>query len=279
MKSLLAALLRAAASQLHPRMLLLTLLPFAVTALIWTGIAWFGGESAINLVQGWLLHVPGFERTVLWLFAGNVDRFATAMRVLPLLVVAVALLPPVAMTAIVAVGTTTVPLVVAHLRRGRFATLEVRGHSGPGQVLRDGLHALALTALAALLTLPLWLVPLAGWLLPLLLWGWVNARIMARDALAEHADGAERDAILRSRAWPLWVLGVATGALGVIPVAIWVGGVVAFVFWPALALVSLWLYVLVFTYSALAFAHYTLAALERQRHASAAPPPSLTTAS
>ena len=56
---------------------------------------------------------------------------------------------------------------------------------------------------------------------------------------------------------------MVSGAAGALPGAIWLGGVMAVVFFPFLAAASIWLYVLVFVFSGLWFQHYTLEALAR----------------
>ncbi|CAN5407577.1 EI24 domain-containing protein [soil metagenome] len=267
MNPVLQALLRGFASLLHPRMLLFTLWPFVLTSAIWMLLYWLAAEPALNAVQGMLLHFPGIEDFFVWMFSGNVDRFAMLVqRYLAPTVLAVLVLPLIVTTVVLVVGVAAMPGVVRHLGRGRYASLERHGASGWRSLLDDGVHALWLTLIAIVLTIPLWLVPVIGWLLPLLLWGLVNSRIMGRDSLSAHADDAERRALLSRKRWPLWLLGVVTGALGIVPALVWIGGgVVAVFFAPVFGLLSLWLYVLVFTYTALTFAHYTLSTLERQR--------------
>ncbi|MGZ5819305.1 MAG: EI24 domain-containing protein, partial [Burkholderiaceae bacterium] len=56
-----------------------------------------------------------------------------------------------------------------------------------------------------------------------------------------------------------------TGALGTAPMLMWMGGVLAVVFFPLLAGLSIWLYLVVFIFTGLWFVHYCLAALARYR--------------
>ena len=60
-------------------------------------------------------------------------------------------------------------------------------------------------------------------------------------------------------------MGVVTGYLGAAPSLLWAMSALTLVFAPLLILVSVWLYTLVFAFSALWFAHYLLAALQRLR--------------
>ena len=54
--------------------------------------------------------------------------------------------------------------------------------------------------------------------LPPLIWGWLTYRVMAFDALAEHASKDERREVLRRHQVTLLGMGVLTGYLGLLPV-------------------------------------------------------------
>jgi hypothetical protein len=122
-----------------------------------------------------------------------------------------------------------------------------------------------LALIALLISVPLWLVPPLILVLPPLIWGWLTYRVMAFDALAEHASVEERREIFRRhRGWLLGI-GVFCGYLGAAPSLLWASGalfVAAFVF---LAPVAIWIYTLIFALSSLWFAHYCLSALETLR--------------
>ena len=60
-------------------------------------------------------------------------------------------------------------------------------------------------------------------------------------------------------------MGVLAGYLGAAPSLLWAVSALTLVFAPFLILVSIWLYTLVFAFSALWFAHYVLAALHELR--------------
>jgi len=122
-----------------------------------------------------------------------------------------------------------------------------------------------MAAVAMFVSLPLWLVPPLILVLPPLIWGWLTYRVMAFDALVEHASADERRELLRRhRPWLLG-MGVATGYLGAAPSVVWASGwffAAAFVF---LIPMAIWIYTLVFAFSSLWFTHYALAALEQMR--------------
>jgi hypothetical protein len=116
-------------------------------------------------------------------------------------------------------------------------------------------------------TLPFSVFPPLGLLIHALLWGWLTSRVIAYDALAEHADQEELHEIHRRHRWPLLLIGTITGAFGAAPTLLWLGGALAVVLLPFLAALSIWLYVLVFVFSGLWFEHYCLQALRELRHA------------
>ena len=147
----------------------------------------------------------------------------------------------------------------------RFPQLErKRG----GSLVLGVLRALGLTLLsllAMLLSSPLWLVPPLILILPPLIWGWLTYRVMAFDALAEHASAQERREIFqRHRGW-LLAMGVLCGFMGAAPSLIWASGALLAAAFVILVPLAIWIYTLVFAFSSLWFAHYCLAALQALR--------------
>jgi uncharacterized membrane protein len=89
---------------------------------------------------------------------------------------------------------------------------------------------------------------------------------MSYDALAAHASQAERLALMRRRRPALLAIGFTSGLAGALPGIVWMGGaVLSIVLFPILALVSLWLYVMIFLFAGLWFQYYCLQALEELR--------------
>ena len=127
---------------------------------------------------------------------------------------------------------------------------------------------------ALVLSVPLWFVPPLVLVLPPLIWGWLTARVMAFDALADHASAEERNALLRQHRWPLLGIGVLCGYLGAAPSIVWASGLLFAAAFFVLVPIAIWIYTVVFAFSALWFAHYTLDALAQlraQRAAALAP--------
>ena len=113
--------------------------------------------------------------------------------------------------------------------------------------------------------MPLWLVPPLVLVLPPLIWGWLTYRVMAFDALAEHASKPERQEIFKRHRLSLLAIGILTGLLGAAPGIVWASGVVFAAAFFVLVPVAIWIYTLVFAFSSLWFTHYCLAALQRLR--------------
>ena len=96
------------------------------------------------------------------------------------------------------------------------------------------------------------------------------------DALDVHASVAERRVLLRTHRTPLLVMGIVCGYLGAAPAIIWASFAVFAVGFVILIPIGIWIYTLVFVFSALWFTHYCLAALQDLRAsqpASRAPEP------
>lgn len=261
MNDLIRSFGRALLSQLHPRMLFLTVLPFIVAVLVWGAVLFFGWDSMNGLAR---------SAVESWSFMGWIKSGLNAIgmtglwsAIAPLLVITL-LVPVIVVSILVFVSVTAVPRVMRFLDRS-YPQLERRkGGSLAGSVM----HALLCTLtfiLVAIITLPLWLIPPFFALIPPLLWGWLTYRLMTYDALADHATAEERHAIMKRYRLPLLGIGIAVGMLGSAPTLLWVSSVVTIVLFPIIAIAVIWLYVLIFIFSALWFGHFCLRALTRLR--------------
>lgn len=262
MHPVLSAFGRAIFSQLHLRMLLLTVAPFLVSVLIWGIVLWFGLQPMIDWIQQYFAANDGFHvagNVLDWMGAGAVKTV-----IVPLIAMWV-LLPLMILTALVFIGVLAMPTIARHVGARHFPDLEKRrGGTLLGSVW-IALSSFVVFVVAWIVALPLSFVPVVGLLVHPLLWGWLTYRVMVYDALAEHADAAERAELVRVHRWPLLLIGTATGAMGAAPTLLWLGGALSVIFFPFLAALSIWLYVLVFTFSGLWFQHYCMAALADYR--------------
>lgn len=262
MNDLLRSFARALSGVLHPRMLWLTLMPFCIAALAWGAILWFGWENWVGVAHSWLSgwrFTASLNALFAWVGFGHVQ-----MVLAPLMVIALAI-PLIVVTVLLLIATVSMPTVIRHLGKRQFADLEAR-HGGTfvGSLVHSLLTTLVCVVLLVV-TVPLWLIPPLFALIPPLLWGWLTYRVMTYDALAVHASADERRAIVRAHRVPLLAIGVICGLLGALPTLVWVSSVLMIVLFPVVAVISIWLYVFIFVFSALWFAHYCLRALQRLR--------------
>ncbi|MEN3294044.1 MAG: hypothetical protein V7642_3297 [Burkholderiales bacterium] len=262
MRSVLISFGRAVLSQLHFRMLLLTVLPFLVSVVIWGVILWLGLQPTIDWLQRWFSDNGAFS------VAGNVLDWlglgAIKVVVVPLIAMWV-LLPLMILTALVFVGTMAMPVIVKHVGNRHYPELEKRRGGTLWGTLWISAWSFIVFVLLWLVTLPLSAIPPLTFVIQPALWGWLTYRVMAYDALAEHAGKEEYAHIVRAHRWPLFIIGAIAGAMGAAPTLLWLGGALSVIFFPVLAAGAIWLYVLVFVFSGLWFQHYCLEALAQYR--------------
>jgi hypothetical protein len=262
MRTIVAAFARALMSQLRFRMLMLTVLPFLLSVVIWGVVLWFTLQPMTNWLHAFFLEHDLFSASGSMLDAIGMGAIKTI--VVPLIAMW-ALLPLMILTALIFVGMMAMPVVVRHVGGTYYPRLEARkGGSFFGSLWMSASSFVVFLVLW-LATLPLSLFPPLTFIVQPLLWGWLTYRVMAYDALADHADAQERRAVLRAHRWQLLLIGAVTGALGAVPTLLWLGGPLSYIFFPLLAAVAIWLYVLVFVFTGLWFQHYCLDALTRHR--------------
>lgn len=134
-----------------------------------------------------------------------------------------AITPLVVVGVLLFVALLMMPAIVNLVAVRRFPALE-RKHGA--SVFMGALWGLGsmLLALAMVVSVPLWLIPPLVLVLPPLIWGWLTYRVMAFDALADHASAEERREILRRHRMWLLGMGVASGYLGAAPSVVWASG-------------------------------------------------------
>lgn len=262
MKDLLDAFWRAAAYCLHPRVIGLSLLPLLIGAVLSWLAYWLYWDAALAAAQAGLQGWPIVAAVVQWIerWAGSGVRAVMAPAIVVMLT-----MPVVVVISVLMVGLLMTPAIVNLVAGRRFPQLERRHGSGVLSSLWVSLSSTLLALVLLLLSLPLWFVPPLVLLLPPLIWGWLTYRVMSHDALAEHADAGERRDLLREHRLPLLAIGVVAGYLGAAPSLLWALNALTIVLAPLLIPLSVWLYTLVFAFSALWFVHYCLAELQRMR--------------
>jgi Etoposide-induced protein 2.4 (EI24) len=292
--AVLASLGRALLSCLHPRVIFLTALPLLITAVGMAVAAWLWWGPATRLIEqtlgnwGWLGVLIHWLQGLLGQATGQGTPPAGASdlaRVLAPIVLLMLAVPLVVMGSLVVVAAFLSPSLVRWVAASRFPQLLSLHQAGWWSSVGWSLKVTLQAVLLLVLTLPLWLVPILGALVAPMIWGWMTCRVMAHDALAEHALPQEREALLHEHRWALLAIGMAAGGLGAAPSHVLVMGVMALglvgglaggavmgpmgslaaASAPLLMGVSVWFYTLVFAFSSLWFTHYLLTALSRSR--------------
>lgn len=268
MNKLLDSFWRAAIYCLHPRVIALSFLPLIIMVAVSLGLGYFFWEDALASVRTGLESYELLSAMVRWLEGLGLGNLRVVLAPALLLFLAI---PAIVIVALLFVALLMTPAMVALVAERRFPLLE---RKKGGSLLAGALWSLGSTLLAVIaliVSIPLWLIPPLILILPPLIWGWLTYRVMSYDALVDHASAEERRQLLRQHRASLLGIGVLSGYLGTAPSLLWASGAMFVAMAPVLVPVAIWMYTLVFAFSSLWFAHYTLAALEQLRRQNNAP--------
>jgi hypothetical protein len=272
MTKLLDSFWRAAMYCLHPRVIALSILPLVIMAVLSLGLGYFFWEGAMAAVRGSLDSFEMVGSMLRWLETLGLSNLRLVLAPVLLLFLAI---PVIVMVSLLFVAVFMTPAMVAMVAERRFPGLERKKGGSMLASLLWSLGSTLLAVIAMVLSIPLWLIPPLILVLPPLIWGWLTYRVMSYDALVDHASSQERQQIFKEHRMQLLGIGVLSGYLGAAPSLVWASGAMFVAMAPILVPVAIWLYTLVFAFSSLWFAHYTLAALEqlRQKNNALAPDP------
>ncbi|NCX40801.1 MAG: hypothetical protein EBX07_04825 [Burkholderiaceae bacterium] len=248
---------------MHPKMLWLSFRPFLIVSIFWGVVIWLIWSPALEMLRTFLtasiftswiqsgLEYVGFDEARAW--------------IAPLFLV-ILLIPIIAISLLVFIAFSTVPAVVDSVvkQKAYEGLVRIKGGSFVGSFFYTLWSALICLALVVL-TLPVWWIPPLFAILPPLLWGWLTMRLMAYDVLLDHATSEERNQLLEEHRWTLLGMGVVAGMIGAVPTFFWATSVLALVLFPFVSFVALWIYSLIFIFSALWFSHFLLHALKQLR--------------
>jgi hypothetical protein len=262
MKPMVDSFWRAAVYGLHPQVLALSLLPFLVLGVLSLGLGYLFWHDTVAALDVWF-----HSNTVALTLQGWLEGLGVAgvLAVLPPLLVLLVATPLMVLLSVLSVGILMTPSMVNLVAARRYPQLQrKKGASFTASVA----YALASTVMALgllLLSMPLWLLPPLFMLLPPMIWGWLNYRMFAFDALADHASAQERKQLMDQHRYRYWAMGVICGFLGTLPSVLWASGVLWLVLAPVLLPLAMWVYTMVFAFSALWFVHFSLDALHLLR--------------
>jgi hypothetical protein len=266
---------RALAYGLKPRVILLSFLPLLLMTGLALGLGNFYWDSLLASVRLWLE-----SSTLMGSMTGWMQSFGMGdlKAVLAPLIVIFAVTPLIVVLSLMVVSLLMTPALTSLVAKNRFPSLERKRGGSLLASLWWSLVSTLLALVALVVSVPLWLIPPLIFILPPLIWGWLTYRVMAFDALAEHANTEERREIFRRYRISLLGIGLFCGYLGAAPSLIWASGVLLVAAFVVLVPLAIWLYTMVFAFASLWFAHFCLAALhllreERARAAAAPTPP------
>jgi CysZ protein len=212
MFKILSAWLRALHSLLRGDILWHLLWPTVLAFALWIALAvavW--GETAnllLQYVQAWPAVGKWFADGSLWALA--LTGFAHIL--LLLLFVPLSLL-----TASVLISVFALPLMLERVAASDYPELQLRRGGTQIGSITNALLALLLFIVLALLSLPLWLIPGMGIFLSIGLSAWLNQRCYRYDALMQHADAHELQALPARHRAELYALGLGAGVLAYVP--------------------------------------------------------------
>jgi hypothetical protein len=262
LRLLFDAFWRALGYTLHARVMAYSLLPLGLMIVLALGWGYYFWEPSVGWVRESLVTWTWAQLVLGWMrVQGSPDLFVTLA---PLLVI-FAITPVLVVLCLLAVSWMMTPLLVNLVARRRFHGLERRHGASLLASLGWTIGCLLLAVVGFVLTLPLWLVPPFVMILPPLVWGWLTYRLMAFDALAQHATREERIEIMRRHRLPLLLMGLVAGYLGTVPSLFWASGALLAAAFLLLLPLAIWVYSVIFAFTSLWFAHYTLAALRDLR--------------
>lgn len=253
---------RAIAYCVRPRVIALSFLPLILMVAMALGLGYYYWEGALDWVRGALESSEMVSSVLAWL--QSMGAGSLKMVLAPLIVI-FAVTPLIVVLSLLLVALLMTPALTLLVAERRFAGLERQRGASFAYSLLWSLGSTLLALVALVVSLPLWLVPPLILVLPPLIWGWLTYRVMAFDALAEHASADERREIFRRHRGWLMGIGVFCGYLGAAPTLVWASGALFAAAFVILVPLAIWIYTLVFAFSSLWFAHYCLAALQALR--------------
>jgi hypothetical protein len=262
MRLFLDSLWRALGYCLMPRVMLLSLLPLVMLLALAMSLGYFYWQPTQDWVRDMLASWQMLQSMMDWLQARGAGGLQSVM---VQLVIIFAITPVLVIVSLLAVSLMMTPALLNLVVERRFQHLSRKQGGTMVSSLMWTLGSTLAAMLAMLISLPLWVVPPLMFVVPPLIWGWLSYRVMVYDALLAHASREERITIgRRHRGW-LLVMGVLTGYMGVLPSLVWASGAFFAAAFVLLVPLAIWIYALVFAFTALWFTHYSLAALESLR--------------
>ena len=226
------AFARSLGTFMRPRVWLYLLAPAVLSFALGAVLAIWQLEAA----SAWLLSVPPLS----WLAGWGATTLAGAIAAVTvwLGILALTYLAAILLTAIF-----ILPLLIKHVADRDYPDVALMGKDSFTASTRNSLSAALLFLVGWIATIPLWMIPGFGLLLPVFWLAWLNRRTFAYDALALHASDWESETIRRENGFAYLLMGILLALLSYVPV----------------------FNLLVPTFAALAYVHFSLEALRQFR--------------
>lgn len=253
---------RALAYCLRPRVIALSFLPLLLMVGLALGLGYLYWDMVLEMVRLWVESSTLINTLSDWLHGVGLGGLKAVL--VPLIVI-FAVTPLIVVVSLLLVALLMTPALTSLVAEKRFPALERKRGNSFFTSLMWSLMSAVLALVALVVSVPLWLIPPLILILPPLIWGWLTYRVMAFDALAEHASAEERREIFRRHRVALLSIGLVCGYLGAAPSLIWASGALLAAAFVILVPLAIWIYTLVFALSSLWFAHFCLAALQALR--------------
>jgi uncharacterized protein involved in cysteine biosynthesis len=235
--TVLDALARALRDLFSLRVLWVVVWPMLLALLLWLAL----GVTFWSSFSGWI--AQGLDAIGIQAWIADLEPVWVAHGIQALLHLLL-FIPLVYLTALVITALFAMPALIRMVAGRDYPELEREQGGGLIGSLWNAVVALLLFIALWIVTLPLWLIGV-GVIVPFVAAAWLNQRLFRYDALAEHASASEMATLFKSERAGWWGLGLLTGLVQFVPLLNLFGPVLA----------------------ALAFIHYGLARLARQRSA------------
>jgi hypothetical protein len=275
MKNFLVVILRGALALISPWTWGIAFGILILLGLCWGLLASIHWESAVNFVQKEL----ALHDRISWVIDSNLGQTFGALTwrwrdfTAPLML-AVLILPCVVASSALAISVFALPAITRRVAMRRYPSL-VNASAEPASesrnwkvgIARVGEHVLVAVvyAFCATFGLSAWFEPVVGGLITAMIGCTFVAFLFSSSVLASVASHSERKLLLARHRMARFGLALWGMLWLAVPVSIWLAGVSAFVFAPALALVGILFFVMVLLAIATSFVHYLLGALMKLR--------------
>ena len=235
MTAILDSIARALRDLFSPRVMWVVIWPMLAAMLLWLAL----GITFWSTFSGWIAQGLDAIGIQVWLSDLKPVWVANGIQALLHLMLFV---PMVMLTALVLTALFAMPALIRVVAERDYPHLKRENGGGFVGSVWNAVIAIVVFVALWVVTLPLWLIGV-GVIMPFVAAAYLNQRLFRYDAIAEHASASEMAILFKSERSGWWGLGLLTGLVQFVPLLNLLGPVLA----------------------ALAFIHYGLACLNRQR--------------